>query len=125
MNGLSEDSLLSLDGGLTKDVLMQIQEVAVSVLNKMNPIKAHLVVTMGDQGVILASQHATFSFHHFPAEQNVRVRNATGAGDSLTGGFVHALLQGWSEKEAIRLGMKAARQSLECPDRAVSPTLSI
>ncbi len=105
---------------------VQIGPLATRVLERMNPDEAHLVVTLGVKGVLLASKSGKgpLSFRHFPATPGVSVRNATGAGDSLCGALVHALLSGTSMSEAVVVGMKAAELSLECETRAVSTLLS-
>lgn len=61
---------------------------------------------------------------HFPGHRNIVVRNATGAGDSFAGAVVHSLLKGNRMAAAVVTGMEAAIASLQCADRAISPTLS-
>ena len=51
------------------------------------------------------------------------MQNSTGAGDTLCGAFVHALLEGKDEAEAVQVGMDAAVKSLACGDRAISPEI--
>jgi len=86
-------------------------------------------VTMGSEGVLLASKYGTGDnimshFSHFPTRtNNVRVENSTGAGDSLCGAFVHALLEGEDVATAVQVGMDAAVLSLQCADRAISPEI--
>ena len=103
-----------------------IKDCAFRVLNRMNTRFAHLLVTLGSSGVVLASRNHPEQnpvFRHFPVHKEVIVHNATGAGDSLAGAFVHGLLEGMTESEAVLFGINAAVKSLECPDRAVSPDL--
>jgi pseudouridine-5'-phosphate glycosidase/pseudouridine kinase len=103
---------------------------AKAILDAMHPEKACLVITMGDKGVLLANRghrnentmDSDITFEHIPA-QPMQVENTTGAGDSLCGAFIHALVQGKSELEAVNFGMEAAALSLKCSDRAVSPEL--
>ena len=99
-----------------------LQEAASVVLQAMHPDHACLVVTLGQEGVLLGSKRKgkSTTFQSIPAEQNVIVLNSTGAGDSLCGGFLHALVAGKNELEAVQFGMKAAVLSLQCADRAVS-----
>jgi sugar/nucleoside kinase (ribokinase family) len=54
----------------------------------------------------------------------LEVHNATGAGDTLAGAFVHSLASGKSISESIVFGMKAAVMSLQCNNKAISPLLS-
>jgi sugar/nucleoside kinase (ribokinase family) len=90
----------------------------------MHPVEAHLIVTMGQDGVFLASKTAKMSFHHFPSKEGVEVLNATGAGDSLCGAFAFAILEGQTVADSIHFGIDAAVMSLQCSDRAISPELS-
>jgi pseudouridine-5'-phosphate glycosidase/sugar/nucleoside kinase (ribokinase family) len=104
-----------------------LHPVAITVLDRMNPNGAHLIITCGSNGVLLASkvnQSSIVTFQYFPATKNIMVQNATGAGDTLSGAFVHALLNGKSLSDAITFGMEAATMSLQCPDKAISPVLS-
>ena len=115
--------------------LNELEELARSVLRRMNSRSGtFLVITLGESGVLLAekskrlsSQHfhdeIAFSFQYFPVKQAVQVQNATGAGDSLCGAFVYALLQGKSKEDAVRIGMRAASLSL-CENTAISSKLS-
>ena len=61
-------------------------------------------------------------FKHYEAETNL-VNNCTGAGDTLAGAFVNALLNGYSEEDAVMIGMQKAVLSLRCEDSAISPCL--
>ena len=99
-----------------------LHEAAIVVLQAMHPDHATLVVTLGQEGVLLGSKQngQPATFQNIPAHQNVVVVNSTGAGDSLCGGFLHALMAGKSELEAVHFGMEAAVLSLQCADRAVS-----
>jgi pseudouridine-5'-phosphate glycosidase/sugar/nucleoside kinase (ribokinase family) len=104
-----------------------LHPVASSVIDRMNPNGAHLIVTCDSKGVLLASkenQASNVTFQYFPVTSNVLVQNATGAGDTLSGAFIHALLHGKSVSDAVEFGMKAATLSLQCPDKAISPRLS-
>jgi pseudouridine-5'-phosphate glycosidase/sugar/nucleoside kinase (ribokinase family) len=108
--------------------LEMIKDLAARVLNRMRPDKALLVVTMGEQGVLLATRDgsgATVSpkIQLFPAVSNLKVVNATGAGDSLCGAFVYSYLQGRSITEAIENGVRAAEVSLGSA-KTISPNIS-
>ncbi|GKY99078.1 hypothetical protein MPSEU_000863500 [Mayamaea pseudoterrestris] len=109
-----------------------LEQAAATVLANMNQNKAYLVVTLGSRGVLLAtrrngnSETATSpEYIHFPAvDANLKIVNASGAGDSLCGAFVYAILEGHSSSRAVEVGMAAARLSLECNNQTVSPRLS-
>ena len=103
-----------------------IKLAATGVIRRMHPDEAHLLVTLGKDGVMLASRAgpAAFpQFSHFPAKEGVEVENCTGAGDTLCGAFIHALLEGKDVAAAVSLGIEAASMSLQCADQAISPQL--
>lgn len=98
---------------------------AASFLLSRMASDAHIVITLGTSGVLLASKVADApEFVHFPAESVPEIKSCNGAGDTLCGAFVHALLQGAKVDEAVRFGMKAASLSLDCAERAISPAVS-
>ena len=108
----------------SQDNMKTIKYAAEELLVQMQPGEAHLVITMGKEGALLASKVGTIiSYEHFKVADGIDVRNSTGAGDTLCGAFVHALLEGEDEANAVRIGMDAAVQSLGCVDRAISPEL--
>jgi pseudouridine kinase len=108
------------------DKLRTIRTLAPTLLSRMHPDEAHLIITMGQEGVFLASKtdEEQFSFHHFPSKEGVDVLNATGAGDSLCGAFCYGILEGKTVAESVAFGIEAAVMSLQCEDRAISPNLS-
>jgi pseudouridylate synthase / pseudouridine kinase len=109
----------------------EIKYIAAQLLDQMSPKKATLVVTLGCEGVLLASKEFQqapgsddkYHFRHFPVTEEVDVQNSTGAGDTLCGAFLHALLEGKDEVDAVSLGMQAASMSLHSP-RTISVDLS-
>jgi len=105
------------------DIVPVLAEI---ILDRMNPNDAHLVITLGASGVVLASKQrgSEMEITRFEAKKGVAVENATGAGDTLCGAFIHALLTGRTVPEAVKIGMEAATVSIQCPDKAISPLLS-
>lgn len=92
----------------------------------------YVVIKMGENGALLATStklgsdflgFSNFFYKHYHAFKPSRILDVTGAGDSLVGGTVWALLQGHSIEQSLQFGLKAARLSLES-DSAVSPILS-
>ena len=117
-------STVRLDEGLLRS---NIYPLATDVVQRMHHSDAHLIITCGAHGVILVSktgQRGEITFKRFQAPNDVIVQNATGAGDTLSGAFVHALLSGKSISDSISFGMKAAAVSLQCNNQAISPLLS-
>jgi len=95
--------------------LEELKRIAAIVLERLNPVEAHLVVTMGGNGVLLGSKQQNVplpSFRHFPIREEVLIENATGAGDTFCGAFIHAVLTGSSIEEAVKVGMDVACHSL-------------
>ena len=122
------DELVALGDAISVDGkdLESVKELALTVLDRLSPAGAHLTITMGENGVLLASKvEGSVTFQHFPASKDVPVRNATGAGDSFCGALVHALLQDQSMENAVRWGMQAAEQSLRCADRAIASDVRV
>jgi pseudouridylate synthase / pseudouridine kinase len=111
---------------------MGVEEQMTHVLARMHPLSATLIVTAGQHGVYAGVRRqvsneaptVTITTTFYPVERILPVANATGAGDTLVGAFLHAMLQHRSLDEAIQFGMKAAEVSLQCHDSAVSPLLS-
>ena len=105
-----------------------IRDAASMLLSRMKSDKAHIVITLGKAGVLLASKADNVStppkFEHFPADIVSNIKSSNGAGDTLCGAFVHALLKGASVEEAVHFGMKASLFSLDCAEHAISPILS-
>jgi pseudouridine-5'-phosphate glycosidase/sugar/nucleoside kinase (ribokinase family) len=125
--GAMLDSEESKDMAGRKLYHKQIVKVwAEKILDNMNPDGAHLVVTMGEDGVVLASKEpgSAMVLTHFEAKKVSEVKNTSGAGDTLCGAFIHAILNGKSVSEAVSVGMEAATISIQCGDKAISPLLS-
>ena len=105
----------------------KIYPLATAVVKRMHQDTSHLIITCGAHGVILVSKTSNLSditYQRFLAPNDLKVLNATGAGDTLSGAFVHALLSGKTISDAIAFGMKAAVLSLQCNNKAISPLLS-
>ena len=82
-------------------------------------------MTMGERGVLLATKQGEERlFQHFPVRDVVIVSNATGAGDSLCGAFIAALIYGKNHVDAVQCGMEAAKFSVQTEKCAVSPNLA-
>jgi pseudouridine kinase len=116
-----DHDILLYDGDLSL-----VKPLAEKVIRRMNS-EAYLLVTVGAKGCLLATKKSATSeitFERFPAKKVLHVRNATGAGDTLAGSFVNALLKGKTVPEAVVAGIEAATLSLECQDSAISPSIS-
>lgn len=82
------------------DVLIINETEAKSLAGESNPVRAaraihamgpsHVVVKMGEYGVLLLGEGKIYRLPAFPVEE---VRDPTGAGDTFAGGFVGALAE--------------------------------
>lgn len=68
-------------------------------------------VSQGVDGVDVIENNVTTHFESLPCE----VVNATGSGDAMMAGLVHAGPQA-SIEEAVRIGLRCAKITAECPD---------
>ena len=120
----NEDELFAMTNTIAEEGrdLDHVKAAASNLLGRMKHDSAHLVVTLGERGVLLASKVGQSHIEHtlFPAEVIEKV-SSNGAGDTLCGAFIHALLNGADEKQAVRFGMKAAILSLRYEGGAISP----
>ncbi|KAL7534382.1 hypothetical protein ACHAXR_008542 [Thalassiosira sp. AJA248-18] len=122
------DDGIESEGGKegTGECTNKIRAAASKLLSIMKSEKAHIVVTRGSSGVLLASRaNADLSFMEFPVADSIpEIKSSNGAGDTLCGAFIGALLQGANEEAATTFGMKAALLSLDCAEHAISPDVS-
>ena len=128
MAGSSHDGVKSEEGKESPDEYKPLRDAASKLLSRMSSDNPHIVITLGSRGVLLASRVDSSSspeFKHFPADIVPKIKSSNGAGDTLCGAFIHALLQGASEEEAVRFGQKAALLSLDCAEHAISPDVSL
>jgi ribokinase len=68
-----------------------------------------LVVTLGEEGAALVGVDGRVE--RFPAPEVTAV-DTTGAGDAFVGSFAYALAAGWTERDAVRLGILCAADSV-------------
>ncbi|KAG2779315.1 hypothetical protein PC129_g2664 [Phytophthora cactorum] len=110
----------------------------------------HVMVTLGKHGALVASINMSaddlreivedcdfdveiWGMHHVHGGHSVTmahlpgmeipVKNCTGAGDSMVGGTVYGLLEGYDILQSCHMGMIAARKSLAC-EHAINPELA-
>ncbi|XP_077373398.1 uncharacterized protein LOC144016319 isoform X2 [Festucalex cinctus] len=120
--------------------LEQVLSLAVAL---SRPILEHLhclVVTLGENGVLVCGEHHAGNVNlkprkqrktrklcaaHYPA-LNVAAHetmNVSGAGDSLAGALMAGILQGRDTDACVRMGLLAARMSLASP-HPIAPVLT-
>jgi sugar/nucleoside kinase (ribokinase family) len=112
------------------DYLFPNQEEAALMSGVADPAEAarrlqrcvaqSVVVKLGGQGCLVATAQDCL---HVPALPAPRVVDTTGAGDAFCGGFLYAILQGWTPLAAARLGHAAAVQVIgQVGGRRTAPT---
>jgi 6-phosphofructokinase 2 len=67
-----------------------------------------VVLSLGEEGAMLATADSTERFAAIPVE----ARSTVGTGDSMLAGIVLSLCRGWSLEEAVRFGMAAGAAAL-------------
>ncbi len=78
------------------------------------------VITLGAQGLIYATPSESGHLPTFTHE----IVDLTGAGDALTAATAYGLLEEMPPSEAVRLGLAAAAQTIQCRE-TVCPNLSL
>ena len=127
----NEDELFAMAKILDPDIEIgsdnNLIEYAASTLLFRMKSDAHIVITLGERGVMLAKNQSYRQepiFKYFSAEIITGICSSNGPGDTLCGAFIHALLNGSDSDNAIRFGMKSAILSLRHESSAISPELS-
>ena len=119
-----KDQLLYFD-----DENITIKIAAVDVLGQMNPSEAHILITLGKYGLVLASKDGSgvinFSLHEaLCLPENASKTNVTGAGDTLCAAFIFSLMKGEGLTKSIEFSMNAAAMSVQWNDGAIPPHIS-
>ena len=70
-----------------------------------------LIVTLGDQGVLLLEKGC--KGQHFAVKPEQNVVSVSGAGDCLAAGFIAGLLKNYDNTTSVHMGLKAAKLSLK------------
>lgn len=98
--------------GLPVDTPQQIKTVAAAVrqLGAQN-----VVISMGKQGALLQTDEGTWLTH----SPKIKEMNPIGAGDSMVGGLVYALSQGYSVKESLGWGVASGAATASLPGTQV------
>ena len=106
---------------ILQDNFQNLKMLAAEMLTSMHPSSAHLIVTLGSNGVFLASKgfNGGMEFKHVPVREKVDVENCTGAGDTMVGVFVKGLLEGKEVSTCVEQGMVASLESIKTIDRAI------
>lgn len=127
-----------------------VVKLAKKLLIKMKKEKAYLLITLGEDGVLYVSKKQSNSsptttdadnptyyefetVHVKPKNEDIITNhnnnnntvNFTGAGDTFTGAFTHAIINNDNNniEDSIHFAMKAANISIKCVDSAISPEL--
>ncbi|MEA3273639.1 MAG: carbohydrate kinase family protein [Patescibacteria group bacterium] len=93
---LNEDEALEFTRQKTK---VEIKEMMKDIYSYGPKV---VVITAGEKGVYVYSDH---TFFHTPSEK-IKIKDATGAGDAFTSGFLATYLRGGSLKVAVKNGIR-------------------
>ncbi|XP_057692634.1 uncharacterized protein zgc:136858 [Corythoichthys intestinalis] len=128
----------------TPDVLPNSLEQVLSLaVDLSRPLLEHLhclVVTLGENGVLVCGEHHAGSVNlklrkqkktgklcavHYPALSVAahETMNVSGAGDSFAGALIAGIIQGRDTDACVRMGLLAARLSLTSP-HPIAPVLT-
>jgi len=112
---------------LTKDNIKAGLEFLFAATSSSTPLT--VVQKLGPEGVLVARQGMPTTFYHVPSALTGPVVNSSGAGVTMVGGIVSALLrqQGpqWNLNDvqaAVRIGAQASALTLQCSHN-VSPQI--
>ena len=102
-----------------------LKTAAEKVLRKMREDEAHLLITLGKYGAVLATKHTnSFQYLHVSSPSPLSVENVTGAGDTLCAAFIHSIVNDNSHAEALRFAVQAASMSVSWGGSAIPPHLN-
>jgi 1-phosphofructokinase family hexose kinase len=86
---------------------------AVAVARKLGA--RNVLVSMGKDGAMLCDEQGAVAAQ----SPKIKERNPIGAGDSMLGGLVWGLAQGWSLRESLRWGLACGAASASLPGTSV------
>lgn len=89
-----------------------VKKIPAALLRRMNG--GAVVLTLGSEGAVYADEHGTVQVPAF----SVHAVDTTGAGDTFTGYFLHALLCGQPPEEALRVASAASAVVVTKPGAA-------
>lgn len=90
--------------------LETVQDYRDTVYNLLQKGAEHVVLTMGEYGVIAGTNEG---IQHFEAVPVGRIIDVTGAGDAFVSAFLHGVLNDETFFEAVQLGLTSAAYTLQ------------
>lgn len=119
------DSREDIEFALRESDLQSIKAGAKNTLAKMHETEAHVLITLEDKGLLLASRygHHKITFSDFPRKNGIEFYKGTAASDSLCGAFLHELLMGRDTLTAATEGFHAV-ETLLTSGQSIYPLLS-
>jgi sugar/nucleoside kinase (ribokinase family) len=119
------DSRDDLELAMHETDLKTIKSAASRTLKKMNKPGAHIMITLEDKGLLLASRddENEVTFSEFPKKDGIEIRKGTAASDCLCGAFLHQLLEGHDAFAAATDGFNAV-ETLLSDGQSTYPLLS-
>lgn len=83
-------------------------------LTRQMPGVSAVIVTLGKHGVLLVEP--SLGSRHFAVQPEANIVSVSGAGDCLSAGFIAGILHGHDHHNSLKMGLKAARLSLQTMD---------
>ena len=77
-----------------------------------NSIESNLIVTLGEEGAAYVNKKGSVIKIKAP---EVNAIDTTGAGDAFVGAFSYGIASGYTTKEAIKIGVEKASDSVTRP----------
>lgn len=100
--------------GLTLESEQQQKEVLCEIINKGGA--QYIVLSLGAAGAVFADKNGTTNLR----APTVKIRSKVGAGDSMVGGIVWSLSQGYQPIDAARMGVAAGAAAVKSPGTELS-----
>ena len=69
-----------------------------------------IIITRGDKGAVAINKDEIVEW---PAKENLKIKDLTGAGDLFAGGFLHGLINNKSTKESLKTGTEMSSKVIQ------------
>tara|TARA_X000001036_G_scaffold114103_1_gene107043 strand:- start:872 stop:1801 length:930 start_codon:yes stop_codon:yes gene_type:complete len=80
------------------------------VINFAKETNKLIVITRGDKGAVAINKDEIVEW---PAKENLKIKDLTGAGDLFAGGFLHGLINNKSTKESLKTGTEMSSKVIQ------------
>ncbi len=80
------------------------------VINFSKEINKLIIITRGDKGAVAVNKNEVVEY---PAKNNLKIKDLTGAGDLFAGGFLHGYINNKSIKESLEHGTEMSSKIIQ------------